>query len=423
MSDRDFSDSTKLEIVKQNLEKNNGSILCELCSKKIISISECHFDHIHPYAKGGKSVVSNCQILCADCNLRKNDKLLKDFAFEEKARMFLSGMSVEEQEEKDFSEEIFVCDNDISKGMTKDKFDKLIGDFIKKKGNIHKVDFGREYNNLPSVHYVKVYYGDLNTLKKAFGVVDNSLNWNRETIKNALQEYVKLYGDIKQIEMKKSNGLPSVPCILFHYPELKNFTDIKRELCGLYVQPKWTKELAIEKGKEFVKKNGKIRLNDLKAENGLPANNTIERLFGTLQNYQKEVGTTVTHKNYYVSKEEVKKALDLFFNGKDRVIESKKVFFEDFVYSDNVIYRRYNSFTDFCKEEGITVINSKKAKYSKREVDDAISNWIKNGNDIPIGKDLVKLGLPSMSVILKFYENWKEPFYIYKKLHEEMKRV
>ena len=47
----------------------------------------------------------------------------------------------------------------------------------------------------------------------------------------------------------------------------------------------------------------------------------------------------------------------------------------------------------------------------------------KEGNDIPLGKDLTKLGLPSTAVILKYYENWKEPFEIYKKIHDEVNRV
>ena len=73
-NDRDFSDSIKLEVIKDNLRRYEGSICCEICHVKLISIEECHFDHIYPYAKGGKSSVSNCQILCNDCNLRKNDK-------------------------------------------------------------------------------------------------------------------------------------------------------------------------------------------------------------------------------------------------------------------------------------------------------------------------------------------------------------
>ena len=53
---------------------NNGEIRCAICGVKLSSINECHFDHILPFAKGGKSTVDNCQILCISCNLKKNDK-------------------------------------------------------------------------------------------------------------------------------------------------------------------------------------------------------------------------------------------------------------------------------------------------------------------------------------------------------------
>lgn len=49
MSTRDFSDSVKLEVIKANLEKNDGKICCEACGTSLSSIRDCHFDHIHPY--------------------------------------------------------------------------------------------------------------------------------------------------------------------------------------------------------------------------------------------------------------------------------------------------------------------------------------------------------------------------------------
>ena len=76
----------------------------------------------------------------------------------------------------------------------------------------------------------------------------------------------------------------------------------------------------------------------------------------------------------------------------------------------------------FCKEQDIKVLNIKKGKFSKREVDDIISKWVKDGGDIPPSKDFAKLGLPSRDVILRYYEDWSEPFVIYKKLYEELNR-
>lgn len=57
MANRDFSDSVKLSTITENLRKNNGEIRCAICGVKLSSINECHFDHIFPFAKGGKSTL------------------------------------------------------------------------------------------------------------------------------------------------------------------------------------------------------------------------------------------------------------------------------------------------------------------------------------------------------------------------------
>lgn len=418
MNGRDFSDSAKLEVIKMNLENNNGEIRCATCNKKLISISECHFDHIVPYAKGGKSVVSNCQILCVDCNLRKNDKELKDFILEEHVRRFLSGEVLGAEE--DPVEETQPAPSEGE--MTKELFDQIVGDFIRRKGDIHKVDFTREYNHLPSIHYLRQFYGGINELKKAFGIEDLSYSWNRESIKEALLKFVAKNGDIFQKDLIKANRLPSLPCILNYYPEYSNFTEVKRGLCKLDVIEHWTVESAIKAGKAFVAIHKKITQKDLGVANHLPTTNVIYRLFGSMEQYQKTVGAELPQRHTFISEEEIAVAVDVYFDGGERVVESQKVFFEKFPYSPSTISKRYGTFDVFCKKHNIKVLNSKKAKYTKREGDDAISSWVRAGKAIPLAKDLTRVGLPSLSIILKFYEDWKEPFYLYKKIHEEANR-
>ena len=290
MSNRDFSDSIKLEVIKANLEKYNGKICCEICGAQLSSIKDCHFDHIHPFVKGGKSTLENCQLLCVECNLKKNDKELRDFILEEKAKQFLQGGTLIDSEPTP----IDIPHNCVNDEMTKELFDQTIAAFIKKKGNI---------------------------------------------------------------------------------------------------------------------------------SNGLPTSKVIYRLFGSLANYQEAVGTLVFGKNEYISKIEIAKALDEYFNGKARIVETPNSFYESFnTISRSTIIKRYGNFAAFCEEHGIKVLVSKKTKYTKREVDDIISKWVKDGNDIPPCKDFSKLGLPSRDVILRYYEDWKEPFYIYKKLYEELGR-
>lgn len=420
MRNRDFSDTVKLKVIRANLEKHCGMIGCDICGCNLLSIAECHFDHIYPVAKGGRSTFENCQLLCADCNLKKNDKELKDFVLAQKAKSFLSGEPLRKFDETRATE---LCrKKEPVRAMTKEEFAKVVAKFIGENGNISKIDFARENNGLPSIHYVRQYYGSLNALKKEFGITDISYNWDRESIKNALTAFVSEHGKISQKDMKKGNGLPSVSCVIRHYPEYKSFTDIKRELCGLDAPIRWTRENAVEYGKRFVGQNGNISEKDLCTANRLPSSYIVHKLFGTLAEYKAAVGVASRVRNDFISKNEIANAVERYFAGRERVIESKKAFCETFEISPTTISKRYGVFSAFCEEQGIKVLVSRKGKYSKREVDDFISKWVKMGNEIPNSHDLSKLGLPSRDVILKYYENWREPFYIYKKLYEELNR-
>ena len=383
-TDRDFSDSIKLEVIKDNLKHNDGSICCETCHTKLNSIDDCHFDHIVPWSKGGRSVRDNCQILCIDCNLSKSDKQLKEFAMEEKAKAFLRGESLEET--------MPVAEYTVNK-------------------------------DLPGITYMFKYYGTLNNMKTAFGIADISSNWNRENIKAALTAFVSKNGKITQKDIRKENGLPSINCILNYYPEYKDFSDIKRHLCDLYVPEKWTKESVLEAGKKFASEhNGKLTQEDCKAENGLPATSTIYRFFGDLVTFQKEVGARISS-NIFVPKEKIEQAVEEYFGEKERVVESRAVFLESFPYGVDAINSRYGSFNTFLKECNISVLKTKKFKYTKKEVDDAVASYVKSGKPIPSSHDLSKLGLPSAYVIMRYYDHWQEPFEMYKRIFNEADRT
>lgn len=422
MAKRDFSDSAKLSAITENLRNNNGEIHCAICGVKLSSINECHFDHILPFAKGGKSTADNCQILCINCNLKKNDKELQDFLLEEKAKRFFAGetdlIPVHELNGESLSEGA----ERPQDGMTKEAFDQIILDFINRKGDIHKVDFGREYNHLPSIHFVKKYYGDLRTLKSAFGVEDLSANWDRETIRTTLETYAEEHGDILQKDLTKKNKLPSLPCILSYFPEYKNFTDIKKNMLGLAVRPNWDYQSVLKAGKDYVVKHGKITESSLRAENNLPTSKIVYNFFGSLSAYQQAVGSQISQKNDFISETEIENAVNQYFGDDERVVDSMKQFFESFPYSPSTIHKRFGSFPVFCQKFSISVKQSKKAKYTKQEVDDAVAEWIKSGKEIPASKELSKLGLPSMSVILKYYEDWKEPFVLYRKLFDKLNK-
>ena len=52
-------------------ERQKG--VCPIC-RKHFAIEAMQADHITPWSKGGHTVASNCQMLCADCNRRKSDR-------------------------------------------------------------------------------------------------------------------------------------------------------------------------------------------------------------------------------------------------------------------------------------------------------------------------------------------------------------
>ena len=126
--------------------------------------------------------------------------------------------------------------------------------------------------------------------------------------------------------------------------------------------------------------------------------------------------------NEYVSKEELALAVDNYFKSENKIVESADIFFNSFPYSKSTVCKRYGSLSAFFVANHITVLKSKKAAYTKKEVDNAIHNWIKSGNPIPKSKELTSFGLPSMSVILKYYEDWREPFIMYKRIFDEANR-
>ena len=411
MNDRLFSDSIQYQAVLANLEKNNGQIKCAICGKALVSKSECHFDHIIAYSKGGKSTLDNCQILCTDCNLAKSDKEMHDFMLEEKAKRFMSGTPLNQ----DVISEISQTSSHEGK-MTKEKFDAIVGDFIKRHGNIKKVDFTRDKNGLPSISYVVKYYGSMNGLKLAFGLKIDVV-WNRENIWSTLVEYSKINPEFKQTDLTKENGLPSLPCVLSYYPEYKNFSDIKIAL-GLELNYElWTKEKVVEACNRYLEAHSKITLKDLRKENGLPTAKVIYNFYGTMQKFQEEIGSEISRSPEFISKDELLKAAEIIVQEKGSVFKNRAEFLEIFPYSQSVIIHRFGAIDLFFEAASITILITKKAKYTKQEVDNIIIAYLKDDNPIPsYAKELSAHKLPSYSTILRFYDDWKEPFVIFSKM-------
>ncbi len=60
---------TKVKVALLKVQKGR----CAYCRAKL-QPADMHVDHIHPLSKGGSSDLSNLQLTCSGCNLRKNAK-------------------------------------------------------------------------------------------------------------------------------------------------------------------------------------------------------------------------------------------------------------------------------------------------------------------------------------------------------------
>lgn len=47
---------------------------CQICGKYMPDEVGLHIDHIIPVSKGGKTIVSNLQVLCSKCNGKKSNR-------------------------------------------------------------------------------------------------------------------------------------------------------------------------------------------------------------------------------------------------------------------------------------------------------------------------------------------------------------
>lgn len=57
----------------------DASPMCAICRNQIHSFEDSTVDHIHPYSKGGKTILANAQLAHRSCNARKYTHLQKDY--------------------------------------------------------------------------------------------------------------------------------------------------------------------------------------------------------------------------------------------------------------------------------------------------------------------------------------------------------
>lgn len=66
------------ELRTQIIERDDS--ICQICGKKCKN-NEIEIDHIKPISKGGKTSLSNLQVLCMTCNRKKSNKWLEELSY------------------------------------------------------------------------------------------------------------------------------------------------------------------------------------------------------------------------------------------------------------------------------------------------------------------------------------------------------
>lgn len=436
---RNFSDTAKKNAILRNLQSNAGEFRCENCNLLLDpSKEQFHFDHIEPYARGGRSILSNCQVLCEKCNLAKNARELEAFQFEQKAMHLLELASKGPSDNfkkapkkvysmktkpKNFQanvvrEEQVLSREEIARGAV-----EQILAFVGEHGSIKKSDLNRRGNRLPTITYVKKKWGGIIPMKEALGIQSGLQKWSRVGVEQTLRKWVKKHGDLRQIDLTQKNRLPSLPCILKHLPELRSFNEIK-DFIGLErVNIEWNKDKALIAGRHFVKNNGPcLGQRHLNRSNGLPTAKTVNRLFGSLENFQKKIGVSFYDRNKRKTIDDVEAGIKALFLKKKRVVKNKTDFYNKFRFSPGVISRLYGSTDLFFQKYSIIELEPKRASFLKTNIDELIIVFVKKyGRDIPKPKELKKYGLPSKDSIEKFYQTYRQPFIYFYQLYSKSK--
>lgn len=78
--------------------------------------------------------------------------------------------------------------------------------------------------------------------------------------------------------------------------------------------------------RRYLQTHRKITLKDLRKENGLPTAKVIYNFYGTMQNFQEEIGSEVSKSTEFISKEEIMRAAKEIIRQNGSTFKSRTAF-------------------------------------------------------------------------------------------------
>lgn len=190
--------------------KKRDKYTCQICGKYMPDGVGIHIDHIIPISKGGKSVLSNLQVLCSKCNLQKGSKILstnknnlKHFGNEDIIKEDNENINVHSLTVINYYNKMFSCYNEIYKC------------YIQENNLRKKIDYLSADTR---------YYNDeaIEELEDAFDDIDDRVD--------------ELENRIENIDDLIDNYIKECEYTIDDYDELKELYDVRMEYGDRHIE-------------------------------------------------------------------------------------------------------------------------------------------------------------------------------------------
>lgn len=190
--------------------KKRDKYTCQICGKYMPDGVGIHIDHIIPISKGGKSVLSNLQVLCSKCNLQKGSKILSN-----------NKNNLKRLDNEDIIKE----DN--------------------KNINIHCLTVINYYNKMFSCYdEIYKYYTQENNLRKKINYLSADTGYYNDEI---IEELEDVFDDIDDKIYELENRIENINDLIDNYvdeceytiddcDELKKLHDIYMKYCNKHIE-------------------------------------------------------------------------------------------------------------------------------------------------------------------------------------------